>query len=96
MAQLAPVAVAALSFREPLALRAAAHHPRRRSADSRRATCATPLQRRPAPTALTARRARRSPADGPVRLRTLTASGDHSVCVVTEHWDAFDGADGGF
>ena len=29
-------------------------------------------------------------------LRTLTASGREDVCVITEHWDAFDGSDGGF
>jgi anti-sigma regulatory factor (Ser/Thr protein kinase) len=29
-------------------------------------------------------------------LRELTTSGRQPVCVVTEHWSAFDGADGGF
>jgi anti-sigma regulatory factor (Ser/Thr protein kinase) len=29
-------------------------------------------------------------------LRTLTAAGRQDVCVVIEHWDAFDGSDGGF
>jgi anti-sigma regulatory factor (Ser/Thr protein kinase) len=94
MAQLAPVVVAALATGDPLAL---ALRPTTEAALRGQPSCdlsdAVTLARPDGPDGpsgqtLAARWAR--------ELRTLTASSNHSVCVVTEHWDAFDGADGGF
>jgi len=94
MAQLAPVVVAALATGDPLAL---ALRPTTEAALRGQPSCALSA-------AVTL--ARPDGPDGPSgqtlaarwarELRTLTASSNHPVCVVTEHWDAFDGADGGF
>jgi anti-sigma regulatory factor (Ser/Thr protein kinase) len=90
MAQLVPVVEAALAAGEPLALAL-------RPATEESLPCdvseAVALARPDGPDGpsgqtLAARWAR--------ELRTLTESGRRSVCVLTEHWDAFDGADGGF
>ena len=94
MAQLMPVVEAALAAGQPVAL-------------ALRPTTETTLRDQPScdladAVALT----RPDGPDGPSgqtlaarwarELRTLTASGRQDVCVITEHWDAFDGADGGF
>jgi anti-sigma regulatory factor (Ser/Thr protein kinase) len=94
MAQLVPVVEAALAAGQPVAL-------------ALRPTTETTLRDQPScdladAVALT----RPDGPDGPSgqtlaarwarELRTLTASGRQDVCVITEHWDAFDGADGGF
>ncbi len=94
MAQLVPVVEAALRAGEPMAL---ALRPTTEAALRGQPSCdlsdAVALTRPDGPDGpsgqtLAARWAR--------ELRTLTPSGHQTVCVVTEHWDAFDGADGGF
>jgi anti-sigma regulatory factor (Ser/Thr protein kinase) len=94
MTQLVPVVEAASAAGEPIAL---ALRPTTEVALRGEASCdvsdAIALARPDGPDGpsgqtLAARWAR--------ELRTLTASGSRPVCVVTEHWDAFDGRDGGF
>ena len=94
MAQLVPVVEAALQASQPLAL---ALRPTTEAALRGQPSCdlvdAVVLARPDGPDGpsgqtLAARWAR--------ELRTLTSSEQRPVCVVTEHWDAFDGADGGF
>lgn len=90
MAQLVPVIQAALAADEPLAL---ALRPTTQAAlpcdVSDALTLAGPDgPDGPSGQTLASRWAR--------ELRTLTESGRRSVCLVTEHWDAFDGPDGGF
>jgi anti-sigma regulatory factor (Ser/Thr protein kinase) len=94
MVQLVPVVEAALGAGQPMAL---ALRPTTEAALREQPSCdlsdAVALGRpdgpdRPSGQTLAARWAR--------ELRTLTASGNQAVCVVIEHWDAFDGADGGF
>ncbi|MBV9919612.1 MAG: ATP-binding protein [Pseudonocardia sp.] len=94
MAQLVPVVEAAVAGGEPLAL---ALRPTTEVALRGNPSCdlsdAVALARPDGPDGpsgqtLAARWAR--------ELRTLTASGNRPVCVVTEHWDALDGSDGGF
>ena len=94
MTQLGPVVETALAAGEPMAF---ALRPTTEAALRERPSCdlsdAVALSRPDGPDGpsgqtLAARWAR--------ELRTLTASGRRPVSVVTEHWDAFDGADGGF
>jgi anti-sigma regulatory factor (Ser/Thr protein kinase) len=94
MAQLVPVVEAALAAGQPVAL---ALRPTTEASLRDQPSCdlaeAVALTRPDGPDGpsgqtLAARWAR--------ELRTLTASGRQDVCVITEHWDAFDGADGGF
>jgi anti-sigma regulatory factor (Ser/Thr protein kinase) len=94
MAQLVPVVETAVAAGQPVAL---ALRPTTEAALRGQPSCdlaeAVALSRPDGPDGpsgqtLAARWAR--------ELRTLTASGRQDVCVITEHWDAFDGADGGF
>ena len=94
LAQLVPVVEAALAAGQPIAL---ALRPTTEAALRGQPTCdladAVALTRPDGPDGpsgqtLAARWAR--------ELRTLTAAGRQDVCVLIEHWDAFDGSDGGF